>query len=122
MEEAVFYPGLNITVETGGSVTYSYQGGSGSLGGGSTHILYVPPGTIVTLIEKPTPILFVAQGFTYTSGTLSYNTTITVNQPLGVKAVFTPNYPAIIVILLAAAAVIVLVLAASRRHSQTPTS
>ncbi|PSN89735.1 hypothetical protein B9Q03_08345 [Candidatus Marsarchaeota G2 archaeon OSP_D] len=122
VEEAVFYPGLNITVETGGSVTYSYQGGSGSLGGGSTHILYVPPGTIVTLIEKPTPILFVAQGFTYTSGTLSYNTTITVNQPLGVKAVFTPNYPAIIVILLAAAAVIVLVLAASRRHSQTPTS
>ena len=53
VENATFYPGLTITAGADGSVTYSWQGGSGSVGAGETSAVYVPPGTDVRLESVP---------------------------------------------------------------------
>jgi hypothetical protein len=120
-DTAVFYPGVDISVATGGSVTYTYQGGSGTVGGGSKAVVYVQPGATITLVEKPTPIIYLAEGFTYNGATLPSNTTITVTKPISVSADFAPNYPAIIVIgLIVVVLVIVATMAVISRRQPRP--
>ena len=52
-ETAVFYPGFEITATQGGSVSYSWSGGSGVVQPGQSVVLYVPVGTAITLQATP---------------------------------------------------------------------
>jgi len=97
-EEAVFYPGLNLTVQVGGTVSYSYPGASGSKGSGATYTLFVPPGTTMTIAEHPIPVLYTAKGFVTSQGVLPPNATIVVNSPSAITAEFEPNYTSIALI------------------------
>lgn len=119
-EEAVFYPGLSLTVQGGGSVSYSYPGGSGSAGGASTYTLYVPPGATVSLVEHPTPVLYTAKGFTTSQGALPPNATVVVNSPLTVTARFEPNYTSISVIGVVVVAALVAAFVMVTRSRRTP--
>ena len=61
-ESALFYPGLTLAVATGGTVAFTYAGGSGTAGPGSTAV-YAPVGTTVTLSATPSSPLFVFSGW-----------------------------------------------------------
>ena len=57
-ERASFYPGLTITAGGGGSVYYSWTGGSGTVSSGRTEVVYVPQGTEVALRAAPSSFLY----------------------------------------------------------------
>src|SRR5207253_1087395 len=52
-ETAILYAGLTIVAGGGGSVSYTYTGGAGTIPAGSSHTVYVRPGTNVSLVESP---------------------------------------------------------------------
>ena len=86
-ERATFYPGLTIGSSGGGSVSYSYGSTSGTVGS-VTQVVYVPPGTSVTLSADPSSFL---NAFNSWSGSLngtSDRATLTVDSPGSVKAQF----------------------------------
>jgi len=119
-EVAILYPGLTIIAGAGGSVFYSFGSTSGTVPGGSSHTLYVPSGTVVTLAASPSS----SYTFTQWSGASSSNrtsTNVSVVGPAQVTANFSLSAAAALAYYSAIAAVgiiaaLVLVAAAFRRR------
>jgi hypothetical protein len=85
--EALFYAGLTLISSPGGTIGYSYSGGSGSVAAGSNKTIYVPPGESVQLTANPWPLLFSFEGWRGLSST-SASVILTVQGPLSVEASF----------------------------------
>ena len=119
-EVAILYPGLTIIAGAGGSVFYSFGSTSGTVPGGSSHTLYVPSGTVVTITASPSS----SYTFTQWSGASSSNrtsTNVSVAGPAQVTANFSLSAAAALAYYSAIAAVgiiaaLVLVAAAFRRR------
>jgi len=123
-EIAVLYPGLTIHAGDGGSVSFSFGSTSGTVAGGSSQTLYVPSGTIVTIVASPSS----SYTFTQWSGASSTNrsrVTVTVAGPADVTAHFSFSAGAALAFYSAIAAVaiivalVVLALAVRRRRRRT---
>src|SRR5712692_10179755 len=123
-EIAVLYPGLTIHAGDGGSVSFSFGSTSGTVAGGSSQTLYVPSGTIVTIVASPSS----SYTFTQWSGASSSNrssVTVTVAGPAQVTAHFSLSAGAALAFYSAIAAVaiivalVVLALAVRRRRRRT---
>ena len=89
-ETAVFYPGLNLGVESGGSVTYSYGSTLEHTSQGQ-QVLYVPPGTNVTLIANPSSAFYSFGGWAITHASGMSTIWIVVNAPTTIEATFSYN-------------------------------
>jgi hypothetical protein len=57
-EVAVFYPSFTITVVGSGSVSYTSSGANGTVQGGQTRVLYLPPLEVVTLKAEPSAFFY----------------------------------------------------------------
>src|SRR3989442_13312709 len=68
-EIAILYPGLTIHAGDGGSVFFAFGSTSGTVAGGASQTLYVPSGTIVTIVASPSS----SYTFTQWSGVSSSN-------------------------------------------------
>jgi len=89
-ETAVFYPGLNLSVEPGGSATYSYGSTLGHFSSGQ-HVLYVPPGTNVTLVANPSSVFYSFGGWAVAHASGKSTIAIVVNAPTTTEATFSYN-------------------------------
>jgi hypothetical protein len=89
-ETAVFYPGLNLSVESGGSVTYSYGSTLGRASSGQ-QVLYVPPGTNVTLVANPSSVLYAFGGWATPHASTQPTIVTVVNAPATTEAKFSYN-------------------------------
>lgn len=109
-ETAVFYPGLDLSVESGGSVTYSYGSTLGQASPGQ-RVLYVPPGTSVTLVANPSSLLYSFGGWAASQTGTIPTTVIAVDAPTTTEATFSYNLVTIgglLGVIIAVAAVAVL--------------
>src|SRR5207249_3044099 len=86
-EIAILYPGLTIHAGDGGSVSFSYGSMSGTVAGGSSRTLYLPSGTIVTIVASPSSSYTFAQWSGASSSNRS-SVTVTVTGPADVTALF----------------------------------
>jgi hypothetical protein len=93
-ETAVFYPGLDLSVGSGGSVTYSYGSIIGQASSGQ-RVLYVPPATNVTLVANPSSIFYSFRGWAIAHASGTSTIVIGVNAPATTEATFTYNLVAI---------------------------
>src|SRR5207245_377163 len=84
-EIAILYPGLTIRAGDGGSVSFSYESMSGTIAGGSSQTLYVPSGTIVTIVASPSSSYTFAQ-WSGASCSNRSSVTVTVTGPADVTA------------------------------------
>jgi hypothetical protein len=123
-EIAILYPGLTITAGAGGSVSYSYGGTSGTVAGGSSHTLYVPTGTTVTIVASPaSPYTFVQWSGASSSNRSSVN--LSVAGPAQVTANFSLSasaalaYYSAIAAVAIIAALVLLAVAFRRRHRRS---
>ncbi len=93
-ESANFYPGLAISAQGSGSVTYSYASTSGTVKSGTSMTIYAPPGTVITLTSNPSLFLYSFSGWTGpgVSGS-SHEESLTLNSPGEVVAKFGYNIP-----------------------------
>ena len=122
-ENATFYVQLAIAADTGTNVAYSYGSRTGTVQGGTTKALYVPPSSNVTL--RATPSLFV-YSFASWKGTGLAKTTkpslaLVVDSPSSVTGTTSFNYPAVLGATIVAAVVIILaasLLVRSRRRKE----
>src|SRR6266705_5410500 len=123
-EIAILYPGLTIHAGDGGSVSFSYGSMSGTIAGGSSRTLYLPSGTIITIVASPSSSYM----FTQWSGASSSNrssVTVTMAGPADLIAHFAFSAGAALAFYSAAAAVViiaallVLALAVRRRRRRT---
>ena len=108
-ETAILYAGLTIVAGGGGSVSYTYTGGAGTIPAGSSHTIYVPPGTNVSLVESPST----AYEFTGWSGVATGNQSsirVTVTEPVQVTASFSLTTTAAFALYSAVGAVILIAL------------
>ncbi len=90
-ETAYFYPGLTISAIGRGAVTYTYASVTGSVPESTTKIIFVKPGTNVTLSAVASSYV---DGFTEWRGGASGRrpaTTVVVNQPVTIDSVFGIN-------------------------------
>src|SRR3989449_2603268 len=123
-EIAILYPGLTIHAGDGGSVSFSYESMSGTIAGGSSQTLYVPSGTIVTIVASPSSSYTFAQWSGASSSNRS-SVTVTVTGPADVTALFAFSAGAALAFYSAGAAVViiaalvVLALAVRRRRRRT---
>ena len=122
-EIAILYPGLTIHAGDGGSVFFAFGSTSGTVAGGASQTLYVPSGTIVTIVASPSS----SYTFTQWSGVSSSNRSsvnVTVAGPADLTAHFSFSagaalafYSAIAAVVIIAA-LVVLALAVRRRRRQ----
>jgi hypothetical protein len=89
-ETAVFYPGLNLSVESGGSVTYSYGSTLGRASAGQ-QVLYVPPGTNIALVANPSSAFYSFGGWAVSHASAMPTLVIVVNAPTTTEATFSYN-------------------------------
>ncbi len=126
-EIAILYPGLTIHADDGGSVSFSYRSTSGTVAGGASQTLYVPSGTIVTIMASPSSTYV----FTQWSGASSSNrssVSVTVTGPAEVTAHFAFSagaalafYSAIAAVAIIAALVLIaLIVRRRRRRTEVP--
>ncbi len=124
-ETAILVPGLTIVAGFGGSVSYAYEDGSGTVSSGSSRTIYVRPGTAVSLIETSSGGFAFAGWTGGTSGTES-NVTVTLNAPVEVRANFSLTTVAAIAlvsgigVLVLAFVLVLVVLARRRRRASLP--
>jgi hypothetical protein len=91
-ETATFYPGLTIASTIGGSIFNASDPTSQVLPEGGSRTVYVPPGSSVSLLAKPSSFLYV---FSEWSGAVSEKTnqiSIVVDSPTSLQASYSYNY------------------------------
>lgn len=107
-EAAIFYPGLTIATDSQGSVAYSFGSTAGNVTLGSQQVVYVPPGSNVTLKAVPAnPAIVFSDWSQGTSGS-DPTVSVYVQGPTSVRASFTTDYPDIQVLAVALLVVVVL--------------
>jgi hypothetical protein len=115
-ETAVFFPALTIASGKGGSVSYSYDGNSGSLSGGKNATVYVSPQTVVSLSASSPSALELFANWHGSLNSSTESVLLQVRSPMSVAASFSFNYPLIFVSLAAvASSVLLLVISLYRR-------
>ncbi len=107
-ETAILYPGLTVTSGAGGSVSYSYGGVGGIVPAGSSRTLYVPVGTIVTIIASPSSTYTFVRWTGAASGNRS-SVNVTVAGPAQVAADFSLTASAALAFYSAIAAVAIII-------------
>jgi len=122
VENATFYPGLTITVGSGGAVEYGHGAQSGVVGSGSTATLFAPAGTAITLNASPSSLLYQFSRWSPSALGTSAQGTMVLDAPTTVNASFSLNIVLIGSILGAAVAAIVVVDFAVRGRSRQRTS
>ncbi len=104
-ETAVYYVGLTLTAKGYGSISYSFENVTGSVGEGHTETIYVPPNQNLKLQGSGFPIIFKFSGWTGNASSLippaNSNTTIldtvnpfvlTIRAPTSVIAEYSVNF------------------------------
>ncbi len=86
-ETAVFYVGVTLVSSSGGSLAYVYGGTSGSVPAGGTEVLYLAPGTQLTVRAAPT-LFYQFDGWGGGGSPGSSSMTVVVNQPQTLSAAF----------------------------------
>jgi len=114
VENATFYPGLTITAGGGGSVTYSWQGGSGMVDAGSTSVVYLPPGTEVDLTSAPSTS-YAFDGWGSGVASTGANISLRVDSPQAVLASFSIDPRILVGGTVALAVTAILIILAARR-------
>lgn len=104
-ETATYYTALSVTAPSTGSVTYSYGQTVGTIKGGQTEVVYVPPNQELSMSATPFPVFY---SFSDWSGNLTGGPnatkvvqnpfTFTVSGPTSVSAGFKINLIGIIVV------------------------
>jgi len=89
-ETGVFYPGLNLTVQAGGSVTYRY-GVTEVQASAGNQVLYVQPGTNVSLVATPSSFFYSFGGWSISHVSSRPTVGIVVNGPTSIEASFSYN-------------------------------
>jgi len=118
-ETAVFYPGLTLSVAAGGSVTYSYGAIVGHVSSGD-HVIYVPPGTNITLDASPSSFLYSFGGWSISRISSKPLIGVVVNAPTSSVASFSYNLLTIgvlVAVLIAIVGVVVLYRSRSARKN-----
>ncbi len=104
-EVATFYPGFTISSGPGGSVVYSFDGKVGTISGGSSTTIFVPPLTEVGLSATSSSLdLFTSWRGEINSGRESI--TVLVDSPEAIRATFGFNYLIVLVVVIVAALVL----------------
>jgi hypothetical protein len=119
-EDAEFFPGLNITVNGGGSVTYSYGPNTGRVADGTTKVLYVPSKTNITLVANADSLFSVFSGWSGIQSSSSKS--IVLSNPLKVVANFSPNYFWVLIPIVVAIALGIAIFALRARRKRMPSS
>ena len=100
-ETAVFYAGVTISSPANGGLTYDYGAVHGTVNGGSTTILSVPPGTAIVFKEVPSSFLYTigAWNLGNTTGSAASSSSVVVSGPTNISVALGFNYtiPGIIV-------------------------
>jgi hypothetical protein len=90
VENATFYPGLNLVNSGPGQITYQWGVNQGRLSSGA--FLYVPAGTNVTLTAAPASPFFTFNGYSGSIASGSTISSIIVDGPATVKTSFSLSY------------------------------
>jgi len=93
VENATFYPGLQIFAGSNGAVAYSFGHQKGSVSGGSSFTIYAPLGTNVVLHSSPSSFLFSFSAWSEGATGTSSQTNVVLASPATVTASFTLNAP-----------------------------
>ena len=89
-EQAIFLPSIKIINSGGGSVQYVYGNVSGTVQEGGNLSVYVPTGTVVTLIPKPSSIFY---SFNQWNNSISGpKLSLNISSPTALTASFKFNY------------------------------
>lgn len=91
VENATFYPGLQISAGNSGRVTYSFGTQKGSVQAGSTVTVFVPRGTSVALRSSPSSFLYSFSGWSQVAVGTNSTTTVVLDSPATVMATFSLN-------------------------------
>jgi len=104
-ETANFYTALSISAPSTGSVTYSFGNVTGTIRGGATKTVYVPPGQPLSMFATPFPVFY---AFSSWSGNLTGGPnassivqnpyTFSVNAPTALNVAFKINLLGIIIV------------------------
>jgi len=117
-ETALFYPG--VTIDAAGPVSVSYSDGavSGSVGGGATTEVYVPPDSTMTLTASNDAFLTAFNGWIGAVNSSNTQTSFVVESPAVVLSGSGYNYVAIgLLVAMVGAVAVVAALVLKRRRS-----
>lgn len=91
-ETAVFFPGLFISTNKQGSISYSYGTISGTVPAGSNTTIYPPPGRNVTLTALPKSIDIMFNGWTGVLTDSHLQSSVAITAPGAAQASFSTDY------------------------------
>jgi hypothetical protein len=91
-ETAVFFPGLFLSGNGPGSVTYSYGTISGTVPANSNATIYPPPGRNVTLTAVPNTVEIMFSGWTGQLANSHLQSTVAIEAPGQVRGSFGTDY------------------------------
>ncbi len=91
-ETAIFFPGLTISAESQGSVSYSYGKINGTVPAGASMTIYPPPGRNVTLTAIPDNVEIMFGGWTGVLANSQLQSSVAISSPGLVHASFALDY------------------------------
>ena len=119
VENATFYPGLQIAAGPDGDVSYSYGTQSGEVLAGTSATVFAPLGTVISLSANPSSLFYEFETWAPASVGTSGQTTVTLASPTSIRASFSLNLVTIGAIAgVAIVAVLASILAVKRRSAQ----
>jgi hypothetical protein len=83
---AIFYPGVTVTASGSASVSYRDGSVSGSVGAGTSSVVYVPIRSNLTLVASSSPLLYSFGGWSGASASTDPTITLLVTGPESVTA------------------------------------
>ena len=91
VENATFYPGLEITSGANGGVSYNYGSQSGTVAAGTSQTVYAPIGTVFSLNANPSSLFFKSDGWSPSAAGPSGMATVRLGGPSSINASFSLN-------------------------------
>ena len=91
MENATFYPGLEISSGANGAVSYSYGSQSGVVQAGASQTIYAPVGTVVSLTANPSSLFYKFKDWSPSTLGMTVSTTVGLKAPSALSASFAVN-------------------------------
>ena len=121
VENATFFPGLQIAAEPNGDVSYVYGTRSGEVSGGMSITIFAPVGTTVSLSANPSSLFYEFEAWTPASAGTSVQTAVRLLSPATIRASFSLNPVTVGATAgVAVVAVVVSILALRKRHAPQP--